>query len=100
MKRDEALKKSEQALEELAMALEDVVIRLINDPNASKAYFSQGKSPFPDVPSSVAWYNAAMVCVGRNLMKTDISGAFRPNDPVSGAEMLSAITRLRDVINK
>ncbi|OQY57038.1 MAG: hypothetical protein B6245_17545, partial [Desulfobacteraceae bacterium 4572_88] len=84
---------------ELAFVLEDVLIKLTEGKTSSTKFFSQDHSPFPDVSTSVSWYNAVLACVSRNLMKTDLSGAFRPNDSVNGAELLLAITRLRDIMN-
>ncbi len=84
---------------ELALILEDLLIKITGDESLATKYFGQETSPYPDVPPTVAWYNAVMNVVSRGLMETDLSGAFRPNDYVDGAELLLSILRLRNVMN-
>lgn len=84
---------------ELALVLEDVLIKLTGDESISKAFFGHEKSPFPDVPATSAWYNAVMNVTTRNIMETDLSGEFRPEDVVDGAEAILAIRVLRQRLN-
>ncbi len=84
---------------ELALILEDLLIKITGDESLATKYFGQDTSPYPDVPPTVAWYNAVMNVVSRGLMETDLSGAFRPNDYVDGAELLLSVLRLRNVMN-
>ena len=84
---------------EMALVLEDVLIKLAGDEKIATAFFGQEKSPFPDVPASSAWYNAAMNMTTRNIMEAELSGEFRPNDKVDGPEALLAIRVLRQRLN-
>ncbi len=83
---------------ELALTLEDVIIRLTGDEGIATAQVGE-KSDMPDVPSSSPWFNAARTVTGRGLMERALSGAFRPDDPVDGAELLLAIFKLRNVMD-
>lgn len=84
---------------QLALTLEDVLIKLTLDEKLATAFFGQDKSPFPDVAASAAWYNAVMNMTTRNIMEGELSGEFRPNDKVDGAEALLAIRVLGQRIN-
>ncbi len=84
---------------ELAFILEDLLIKLTGDEKIATAYFGTEKSPFPDVPVNSAWFNAIMNCTTRGLMEPDLSGEFRPNDYVDGAELILALMKLRNVMN-
>ncbi len=83
---------------ELALILEEVIIRLTNQPKIATESVGS-TSRFPDVPATVGWFNATMTVVTRGLMKTSLSGEFRPNDTVDGSELLLAVFELRNVIN-
>ena len=84
---------------ELAFILEDLLIKITGDQTLATKFFGQTVSPYPDVPPTAPWFNAVMNVVTRGLMETDLSGAFRPNDYVDGAELLLAIVRLRNIMN-
>lgn len=84
---------------EFALVIEDVLIKLTGDESISKAFFGHDRSPFPDVPATSAWYNAVMNVTTRNIMETELSGEFRPNDVVDGAEAILAIRVLRQRLN-
>lgn len=84
---------------EMALMLEDVLIKLAGDDKIATAFFGQEKSPFPDITASSAWYNAVMNMTTRNIMESELSGEFRPNDKVDGAEALLAIRVLKQRIN-
>ncbi len=84
---------------ELAFILEDLLIKITGDKSLATKYFGQKNSPFPDVPATSSSFNAAMNAVTRGLMEPDLSGAFRPDDNADGAELLLAVTRLRNVMN-
>lgn len=83
----------------LAFVLEDLIMKISGDEKVATKYIGQGTSPFPDVATTAAWFNAAMTSVTRGLMEPDLSGAFRPNDVADGAELLLAVMRLRNVMN-
>ena len=84
---------------EFALILEDVVIRLTGDESIAAAFFGHRKSPYPDVAVASPWYNAVMNATTRSLMSTELSGEFRPDDPVDGVEALLAIRVLRQKLN-
>ncbi len=84
---------------EFAMALEDILIKITGNEGLASAFVGNERSPFPDVPPTAAWYNAVMNVTTRNIMEAGLSGEFRPDDPVSGAEALLAIRVLRERLN-
>ena len=84
---------------ELALVLEDILVKLTGDEKIATAYFGQERSPFPDVPATAPWYNAVMNMTTRGLMEPEISGEFRVNDLVDGAEAILAIRVLRQKMN-
>lgn len=84
---------------ELALVLEDVIIKLTGDEKMASAFFGHERSPFPDVQPTSAWYNAIMNMTTRSLMETELSGEFRPDDKVDGAEALLAIRVLKQKLN-
>ena len=84
---------------QLAFILEDLLIKLTENDSIATAYFGTDKSPFPDVKTTDAWFNAVMNVTTRGLMEPDISGEFRPNDPVEGSELILALMKLRNIMN-
>lgn len=84
---------------DFAFVLEDVLIKLTGDESMSSAYFGHQRSPFPDVQASSAWYNAIMNVTTRNVMETELSGEFRPDEDVDGAEAILAIRVLKQRLN-
>jgi len=84
---------------ELAFVLEDLMMKISGDETLATKYIGQGSSPYPDVPTSAAWFNAVMTAVTRGLMEPELSGAFRPHDVADGAELLLAVMRMRNVMN-
>ncbi len=84
---------------DLAFALEDVLAKITGDEAIATKFIGNDKSPFPDIPASAAWFNAAMNMTTRGLMETELSGDFRPNEPIDGAEALLAIRALKHALN-
>ncbi len=84
---------------EMALILEDVLVKLTGNEKLATAYFGQERSPFPDVKPTSAYYNAVMNMTTRNIMEGELSGEFRVDDPVDGAEALLAIRVLEQKIN-
>lgn len=84
---------------EMAFILEDVLIKLTGNEKIATAFFGQDNSPFPDVKATSALYNAVMNMTTRSIMESELSGEFRVNSPVDGAEALLAIRVLRQKIN-
>lgn len=79
---------------EFAFILEDLLIRLTGDKGLSRKFVGE-KSPYPDIASHTAWFNAVMVAVTRGLMETTLSGEFHPEDALSGTEFLLSTRKLR-----
>jgi len=84
---------------EMAFILEDVLIKLTGNEKLATAYFGQDRSPFPDVKSTSPYYNAVLNMTSRGIMEGDLSGEFRVNQPVDGAEAILAIRMLQQKIN-
>lgn len=84
---------------ELALVLEDVLIKLTGDEELATAMLGMERSPFPDVKPEVAWFNSVMTVTSRNLMEAGLSGEFRPDDATDGADLLLAVFTLRNVLN-
>ena len=84
---------------EMAFILEDILIKLTGDENLATAYFGHEKSPFPDVRPTSPFYNAVMNMTSRGIMEVELSGEFRADAPVDGAEALLAIRVLKQRMN-
>jgi len=84
---------------ELAFILEDLLIKIVGDESLATKYIGQRTSPYPDVPPTYSYFNSVTNAVTRGLMEPDLSGAFRPDDEVDGAELLLSVLRLRNVMN-
>ena len=80
---------------ELAIILEDIIVKLIGDEEITTAYLGRAHSPYSDVPVTAPWYNAVMNVTTRDLMEADKGGAFRPDEPVEDADVLLAIRVLK-----
>lgn len=83
----------------MALALEDILIKVTGDESLATKYFGQDVSPYTDVRPTAAYYNAVVNVVTRNLMETDMSGYFRPDADLDGADLLLAVVRLRNALN-
>ena len=78
-----------------ARVVEELLVVITGDTGLRTRYVG-GSSRFPDVRSDHYAYNAIALVTERGLMSVDpLSGAFRPEDPVSGAEALSLIRDLQ-----
>lgn len=84
---------------ELALIFEDVLIKMSGDEDMATAMIGTARSPFPDVPPEVGWFNAVSTVTSRGLMEPDLSGEFRPEDPADGPELLLGVFKLRHVLN-
>ena len=80
-----------------AMMIEDILVKITGD-NALATRFIGGSSPFHDLRADLPYFNAVMVATSRGLMeaKDMVSGAFSPLDPVSGADALLVIRKMRE----
>ncbi|MDP2168617.1 MAG: S-layer homology domain-containing protein [Thermodesulfovibrionales bacterium] len=84
---------------EMAFILEDVLMKLTGDEKLATAYFGQERSPFPDVKPTSLFYNAVMNMTTRGIMEGELSGEFRIDAPVDGAEALLALRVLKQKMN-
>jgi len=84
---------------EMAFILEDILIKLTGDEKIATAYFGHEKSPFPDVKTTSPFYNAVMNMTSRGVMESELSGEFRIDAPVDGAEALLAIRVMTQRMN-
>ena len=84
---------------ELAFILEDILIKLTGDEKLASAFFGQDRSPFPDVKPTSPFYNAVLNMTTRGIMEGELSGEFRINDAVDGAEALLAMRVLKQKTN-
>ncbi|MCX5808212.1 MAG: S-layer homology domain-containing protein [Proteobacteria bacterium] len=80
---------------EMAFILEDILIKTTGDNTLATKYFGQEKSPFTDVRPTSPFYNAVMNMTTRGIMESDMSGIFRIDAPVDGAEAILAIRMLK-----
>ena len=84
---------------EMAFILEDVLIKLTGDEKLATAFFGQDRSPFPDVKPISPFYNAVLNMTTRGIMEGELSGEFRINDSVDGAEAILAVRMLQQRMN-
>ena len=79
-----------------ALANQGVLILLTGDGSLSTRYVGEA-SRFPDVRGDFYAYNAIALNAERGIMSADkVSGRFRPEAPVSGAEALLIIRELQN----
>ena len=86
---------------EFAMLIQDILIKITGDTKLAVKFF--GHEPvFPDLRSDQYFYNAAMVCTSRGIMKAkDLgTGEFDPMGTISGAEALISIRELKIQLEK
>ena len=79
----------------MALILEDIIIKLTGNEGLARAYLGHSVSPFPDVRATSPVYNAVMLVTTRGIMEPELSGSFRADSPISGAEAILAIRVLR-----
>jgi tetratricopeptide (TPR) repeat protein len=84
---------------EMAFILEDVLIKLTGNEALATAFFGQDRSPFPDIKPTSPFYNAVLNMTTRGIMEGELSGEFRVNDPIDGAEAILALRMLQQRIN-
>jgi hypothetical protein len=75
-----------------------ILMLITGDSTLENRYLGEA-SYFPDIRSDYWAYGAIRLCVDRGIMSADrISGAFRPQDPVSGIEALAIIRDLQNAL--
>lgn len=81
---------------EFAMMIEDILIKISGDDGLATKFIGS-VSPFPDLRNDLPFFNAAMVCITRNILETKnvATGEFAPMESVAGAEALLSIRILK-----
>ncbi|UCE06888.1 MAG: tetratricopeptide repeat protein [bacterium] len=81
-----------------AQVMQGIMILVTGDESLATKYIGE-QARFPDVPSTHFAYNAMALMVDRGIMKADkITGAFKLNDPMSGADALLAIRDFQNAL--
>ena len=81
-----------------ARVVEGILSLLTREVDLMTRYVGEA-SRFPDVRADHFGYNAIALSIDRGIMRPDpVSGRFRPEDPVSGAEALLIIRELQNVV--
>ena len=80
-----------------AMVIEDILIRVSGD-NSLATWFIGSPSSFIDLQADLPYYNAVMLATSRGIMEAkDMAlGTFAPLSPVTGADALLVIRKIRD----
>ena len=82
---------------EYAVMIEDILIKVSGDESLATKFI--GSQPhFPDVRADQWFFNAIEVCNARGIMQAEdlTTGEFKPQNPVSGADALLIIRKLKD----
>ncbi len=83
-----------------ARVVQGVLILLTGDSELATKYVGE-TSRFPDVRSDFYGYNAIALSTERGIMSAEkVSGLFRPEQPVSGAEALLMMRELQSVFRR
>ena len=82
---------------EMALILDDVLIKLRRDGQSATAGLN--RSPFSDVRPASPYFNAVLNVTSSGIMEGDVSGEFRINDVVDGAEAILALRMLQEKVN-
>ncbi|MBM3554221.1 MAG: hypothetical protein FJX47_01530 [Alphaproteobacteria bacterium] len=80
--------------EEFAMLAEDLVVRKTGDSGLSRRYIGS-ESPFTDLTSTRASFNAMMSAISRGILLADIQGRAQPTEPLTGTAAILALRALR-----
>jgi len=82
---------------EYAVMVEDIMIKVTGDEKQATKFVGS-TSPFPDIRNDFWAFNAIMYTTTKGIMKAeDLStGEFRAQDPVSGADALLVIRKIKD----
>lgn len=84
---------------QFAIILEDILMRITREEQLATKFISNA-SPFKDVPSDDFAFNAIIVSTSRGLLESDLMGKFRKDAPVSGADALLALRKIREKIRR
>jgi len=83
---------------EYAVMLEDILIKVLNEPGLATRYTGEANSQFHDMRTDHWAYNAAVVVMNRQIMPADMEGNFHPADSVSGVDALLVIRQMMDYL--
>lgn len=83
---------------EYAVMLEDILIKVLNEPALATRYTGEANSQFHDMRTDHWAYNAACVVMSRQIMPADMEGNFHPMDPVAGVDALLVIRQMMDYL--
>lgn len=83
---------------EMALILDYVLMKLNRDGQSATA--GQKLSPFSDVRPTSPYFNAVLNVTSSGIMEGDVSGEFRINDVVDGAEAIRALRMLQENVNR
>ncbi|MBS1262754.1 MAG: hypothetical protein MAG453_02117 [Calditrichaeota bacterium] len=75
---------------EFALFLQNILATVLHDESLATKYIGE-RSRFSDMRSGSATYNAAALAVDRGFMDATLTGRFKPEATVSGAEALLSI---------
>lgn len=80
-----------------AMMIEDILIKVTGDEKLATKFIGT-TSPFPDLRPDLPYFNAVMVVTSRGIMepKDFTTGEFAPLAPVSGADALLIIKKIKE----
>jgi tetratricopeptide (TPR) repeat protein len=80
-----------------AMMIEDIIIKVTGDQRLATKFIGS-TSPFPDLRPDLPYFNAVMVVTSRGIMeaKDVTNGEFAPLAPVSGADALLVIRKIKE----
>ena len=82
-----------------AVMIEDILVKVTREIDLPNKFIGS-TSPFKDVEPSNYAFNAIMTCTTRGIMKADLNGYFKGQEPVSGADALLILRRLKEAISK
>ncbi len=82
-----------------AMMIEDILIKVTGDHKLASKYMGS-TSLFPDLRPDLPYFNAVMVVTSRGIMevKNMMTGEFAPLGPVSGADALLIIRKIKEEV--
>jgi len=78
-----------------ALMVEDILVKVKDEESLTREFIGNN-SPFPDVRKDYYAFNAVMVCTTRGILEANMDGAFGAHEPVTGADALLALRRLRE----
>ncbi len=80
---------------EFALFIQNITIKALHDDEIATKYIVED-SRFKDMRSGTATYNAAALCVDRDIMDANLDGTFKPMEKVSGADALLTIRKFQN----